>query len=601
MTQDDAICATGRFEISEQTREVIAFHLKTMLSVWLRYFKIDEVLVCPGFEHSSVGLGAYVVREDQCEPAEEGTWDFHELLQTWRYGSPRMVWKSAEHRLVPITESPEGGEPVVLGFVMVRADRIVPEVGFEQLPHLVGEALRSCRRNGVRLFFEERSDLAVKAQLYQLMSSFSEWLGCDHSASILLSRQPLELGQLEQPAATVDVLAERLFFDGAPAGDDEEAPEDKTPEEQGDSCRESARRLVGMVLDVDERSQPTVLTEALARQLAAPQTCCHVFERPADGASADEAPPPWLSREAPQMAIGEWHTLVDRPVARACWMVPMISHTQGAPELLGFVAFYFAQPQAPAPHALALITEIAAQLARVLRHSSIYVLAASKLRIVQQIRHIAEDAIRSGETGEAVVNAYIAKVTALIAEQVEVPSVAIAYIVDQQGERWLRYAHPHGWTRFDQLDIPVDVAVEQRADSGISALAVRLGRAITLAGGHGSGDNLRFKNELFIDEESGSLLDARSPQWSSVDDRSRWSRLSDYYKPARSSAYATLAFPVLYADRALGVLTVEVERSTDWVWWSGLGGQLFWELVAAELAFGFAALGGPQWHALNPG
>ncbi|RDV39795.1 hypothetical protein DV096_04320 [Bradymonadaceae bacterium TMQ3] len=595
MTQDDAICATGRFQISEQTREVIAFHLKTMLNVWLRYFKIDEVLVCPGFEHSSVGLGAYVVREDVCEPAQEGIWDFHELLQTWRYGSHRMVWKSAEHRLVAVTESREGGEPVFLGFVLVRADRIVPEVGFEQLPHLVGEALRSCRRNGVRLFFEERSDLAVKAQLYQLMSSFSEWLGCDHSASILLSRQPLELGHLEQPAATVDVLAERLFFDGEPARDE------LAQEEDGEACRESARRLVGMVLDVDESSPPTVLTEALARQLAEPKTCCHVFIRSEKKASSERGLPGWWTGDAPRARIGEWHTLDERPMARACWMVPMISHTQGAPELLGFVAFNFAQPQAPAPHALALITEIAAQLARVLRHSSIYVLAASKLRIVQQIRHIAEDAIRSGETGEAVVNGYIAKVTALIAEQVEVPSVAIAYIVDRQGERWLRYAHPHGWTRFDQLDIPVDVAARQRVDSGISALAVRLRRALTLAGGHGSGDNLRFKNELFIDEGSGTLLDARSPEWSSIEDRSPWSRLSDYYKPARSSAYATLAFPVLYADRALGVLTVEVERSTDWVWWSGLGGQLFWELVAAELAFGFAALGGPQWHALNPG
>ncbi|TXD39134.1 hypothetical protein FRC98_01650 [Lujinxingia vulgaris] len=595
MTHDDAICAAGRFQISEQTREVIAFHLQSMLNVWLRYFNIEEVLVCPGFEHSSVSLGAYAVRQDSCQPSDEVVWDFHELLQTWRYGNPRLVWKSAEHRLMPVTEGTQEGEEVILGFVLVRADRVVPDLAFEDLPAMVAEALRSCRRNGVRLFFEERSDLAVKAQLYQLMSSFSEWLGCDHSASILLSRQPLDLGQGLKPTATVDVLAERLFFDGDPA----QASDDETS--ANDACREGARRLVGMVLNVEEGAPASLLSEALVRQLARPEACCHVFERREHEGGVGGDLSPWTHREAPEQALDAWHTLKDRPVARACWMVPMISHTQGSPELLGFVAFNFAQPQAPAPHALALITEIAAQLARVLRHSSIYVLAASKLRIVQQIRHIAEDAIRSGETGEEVVNAYIAQVTELIARQVEVPSVAIAYVVDRAGERWLRYAHPHGWTRFDQLEIPVDVAVEQRADSGISALAVRLGRAITLAGGHGSGDNLRFKNELFIDEESGALLDARSPAWSTIDERSRWSRLSDYYKPARSSAYATLAFPVLYADRALGVLTVEVERSTDWVWWSGLGGQLFWELVAAELAFGFAALGGPQWHALNPG
>ncbi|RAL24648.1 hypothetical protein DL240_00110 [Lujinxingia litoralis] len=589
MAENDAGSASRRFELSREGKEVIAFHLQSFLRPWMQFFGVERVLVCPGFEHSLMRLGAYSVSVDACTFDEGLRWDFHELLQNWRYGSPRLVWEapgggaSVQYQMVEVPDRGPSAEGRILGFALVRADMTLPADALRDLKHMTAEALRVYRRNAVRLFFDERSDLAVKAQLYELMSSFAEWLGCDHSASILLSSSPVVVTKEGEGPERFDVLAERIFFEAEGSGGD------------------GARRLVGMAIEAG--GEPTLVSETMRRYGEDPAAPYHAFVRPGDDTDEEsgQTRSGWRASDAPDRELAEWHAIEERPVSRACWMVPMLSNTRGEDELLGYVAFHFLQAQEPTPHAVELISEIASQLARVLRHSSMYVLGASKLQIVQEIRRIAEFQLRGNETGEAVINAYIAGVTALVAERVEVPSLAIGYVVDRGGERWLRYAHPCGWTRFDQLEIPIDVAPQARADSGISALAVRLARPVTLSGGHGSGEGLRFKNELRIHEESGRIADARSPAWAGLRQEQGWRRLSEYYKPARKSAYATLAFPVVYAGRALGVLTVEVERTTDWVWWSGLGGQLFWELVAGELAFGFATLGGPQWVALNPG
>jgi hypothetical protein len=61
--------------------------------------------------------------------------------------------------------------------------------------------------------------------------------------------------------------------------------------------------------------------------------------------------------------------------------------------------------------------------------------------------------------------------------------------------------------------------------------------------------------------------------------------------PARDRAYATLAYPIMFDRQPLGVLAVEVDKSTDWLWWTGFGGHLFWQLVASELSSAFYQLG----------
>ncbi len=135
----------------------------------------------------------------------------------------------------------------------------------------------------------------------------------------------------------------------------------------------------------------------------------------------------------------------------------------------------------------------------------------------------------------------------------------------------------------------VDVPAAQRTDSGVSSLAVRLNRTLVLAGGYGEGDDFGFKNSLFVHEESGRLEDVRRGKLADVGNE-QWVALSDYYKPARQHAYATLAYPITFAGDVLGVLTIEVDKDTDWLWWTGFGGHLFWQLFASELASVFFAL-----------
>ena len=195
------------------------------------------------------------------------------------------------------------------------------------------------------------------------------------------------------------------------------------------------------------------------------------------------------------------------------------------------------------------------------------------------------------ERAHFIIEKLIESVSKLVAEHVDVPSFALGYLVDDKKDRTIRYVHPHGWTRFDDLDLEIDVADDERVDSGISALAVRLNRPVVLAGGHGEGEELAFKNHLWVDEVAGRLFDARAVGKSIEELRAHCRPLRDYYKPARETAYATLAYPMTFSDSLAGVLTIEVEKATDWLWWTGFGGNLFWDMIAREMAMGLCWLG----------
>ena len=44
-------------------------------------------------------------------------------------------------------------------------------------------------------------------------------------------------------------------------------------------------------------------------------------------------------------------------------------------------------------------------------------------------------------------------------------------------------------------------------------------------------------------------------------------------------------------DEVVGVIAVEVDRDTNWIWWNGFGSYLFYRLLANELSSDFALLG----------
>ena len=54
---------------------------------------------------------------------------------------------------------------------------------------------------------------------------------------------------------------------------------------------------------------------------------------------------------------------------------------------------------------------------------------------------------------------------------------------------------------------------------------------------------------------------------------------------------AALCYPIRMQDDVVGIIAVEVNRDTNWVWWTGFGSYLFYRLLANELAADFRLLG----------
>jgi hypothetical protein len=569
----DPIRYTGAPEMTEGGREVLAFHLHRYLASWLEHERRARALVTVGFERSEVESATFEASVARCE-AVEVAWTFEDLCHIYRQGDGRLhVEQRANgghtivYDLVPLLDTPAAGGQarVLLGFGLVDAADVMAPEAISQLALQATEAIRAARRNAMRLFFDQKKSLPIKTFLYRLMDHLPEWTGCDHSASMLMtsSLEAMTLGASED--SRFDFLAERLYDDG-----DGELP----------------RRLVGMSVSPSSPSAG-FLGEAVARQARDPKMPFQVFVRTED-------PDIWRVKDDAEGALSSFHRCEERANESMYVLVPLLADEEAETELLGFVILVYTNPRELAASTSDGLKELGSSLTAMLRYSPLYTLNARKLWILSQTRAALVEAITSADPPRARAESLIGEVTSLIVEHVDVPSFAIAYMQkndDATGQRCLRYADPHGWTHFEHLSLPVDVDPEQRVDSGVSSLAVRINRPLVLAGGRGEGESLAFKNYLIVDEDRGVVLDTRSPQAAQAADESGWVRLSDYYKPARSSAYATLAYPISFGADPLGVITIEVERTTDWLWWTGFGARLFWDLLANELAYAFQALG----------
>ncbi|QDG53977.1 hypothetical protein FIV42_25510 [Persicimonas caeni] len=571
----DAIRYTGAPQLTEGGAEVLAFHFHRYLATWLEQERRARVLVTVGFENSEVQSATFDASIARCEIVEVA-WTFEDLCRIYRQGDGRLhVEQRGEsghtvvYDLVPLLDTPvSGGEArVLLGFALVDEADVMGPDGLGQLAAQATEAIRAARRNAMRLFFDDMKTLPIKTTLYGLMEHLPEWTGCDHSAAMLMtsSLEAMTLGSSGE--SRFDFLAERLYCD-----DDEGAP----------------RRLVGMSVSLSDATAG-FLGQAVERQARDPEQPIQIYVR------SDDDPQSWCAIEDGDDCVPSFHHCEERADESMYVLVPLLAHDVSETELLGFVSLVYKHRRELAASTRDILDELSQNLSSMLRYSPLYTLNARKLWILRQTRAALEEAIVGSNGANARVESLIGEVTSLIVEHVDIPSFAIAYM-RREGDngaqkRFLRYAHPHGWTHFEQLNLPVDVDFGEHADSGVSSLAVRINRPLVLAGGRGEGDQLAFKNYLFVDETRGVVIDARSPQAAGVADETGWVRLSDYYKPARSSSYATLAYPISFGGEPLGVISLEVERSTSWLWWTGFGAQLFWSLLANELAYAFHALG----------
>jgi hypothetical protein len=328
----------------------------------------------------------------------------------------------------------------------------------------------------------------------------------------------------------------------------------------------------------DESSH--LFRQAVQRQIQDPALPYQVYVRGEAG---------WEFEQGGDGAAQNFHGLADRRAEARYVLVPLMGEPEDETELLGFLTLAYRR-DAEIPSGIGeLLASLGRRLSERLRFSPLYTLKASKLWVLRRLRERAAEAVRDGDhPADRRLDSLIEDLSALLPHHVDVPSFAVGILnEDEAGKRQLDYRHPHGWTRLDALTLPVDVPPETRADSGVSALAVRLNRPLILAGGRGAGSGQRFKNFVYVHEERRELMDARSPDAPDAlgEADSGWRPLGDYYKPARHSAYATLAYPITMGERVLGILTVEVDEQTNWSWWTGFGGQLFWEMVADELAW----------------
>ncbi len=570
MSDRDEIRTSGPPTMTESGLEVYGFHLRRYLADGLEEVGLERVFVTLGFEHSRSESVTFEVRSEVSDIARV-EWTFDDLSHAYRSGDGRLRVEQRSgtdeprtFEVLPLLEPSalEEGSPVIVGFLLL------PEVG-PNLPDSVGtfqqragEAVRAARRNGVRMLFDERDSRPVKPVIYAMMDHLPEWFGCDHSASLLMT-STLETMALEASKhGRLDVLAERPYFEVAETATD---------------------RLVGMSLLLDNPGVD-LLRYVVSRQLDRPELPYQIYERRGGGE--------WYPLDGEEAVGGDLHRLEARPDEQTYLFVPLIVRETNETELLGFWALAFRDRLELSEAGAEILQQLGVRLSSLLRYSPLYTLSARKLWILRRTRDLVEQAMQSEGPPAAALEELIDGVGSLIAHQGEVPSFAIGYLrgADEEPGRTLRYVHPHGWTHFETLELPVDVPPDERAGSGVSALAVRLARPFVLAGGQGEGDEQRFKNYLYVREETGDVVDARRSDAEPLD-LDEWRQLSDYYKPARWRAYATLAYPITFGDRVLGVLTVEVEKETDWVWWTGFGGQLFWEMLADELATAFWALG----------
>ncbi|MFB6263093.1 MAG: hypothetical protein ABEL76_05630 [Bradymonadaceae bacterium] len=571
LMRDDSegIQTVGPPVMTDDGLELFSFHLRRFLAS-VSQPPSRPLYVTVGLEGSECRSATFEVGVDDCQPVAV-EWTFEDLCHAYRYSDGRLCiegrdeYEQTVYEVVPLLDRPvTGGAPrVVLGYVVYRQGS---ENGddVDGCTEQIAEALRCARRNAIRMFFDEEATGSIKQRLYELMGHFPEWFGCDHSASLLMTSTLETMALDDSEHGRLDIVAERLFLEDTSA----------------------TNRLVGMsVLPGDESSG--VLGAVVRRQRADPDLPYQVYERVAgDG---------WCAVDEQGDCHADFHRLDDRRDAQMYVFLPLTrSREEGAVELLGFLCLGFRNRVALSSSVGETLASLRRRLSAELKYSPLFTLGARKLRVLQRTRQLTAEALADrAEAENDDPSGVIERITTLVAHRVDVPSFGIGYVDRTEAGGWyLRYPHPHGWTHYDDLDLPIDVDPEERRNSGVSALAVRIDRPCILAGGHGSGAELNFKNHLYVDESQDAIVDARHPEADQLDtSEGDWRPLRDYYKPARHRAYATLAYPISFAGDVLGVLTVEVDEDTSWAWWTGFGGQLFWETLADELASAFHALG----------
>jgi hypothetical protein len=558
---------SGEACLSEAGQQSLFVHLHRFLSPVLRSHSVERLWLLLGFEGSAMKADAIELRLDGAFATDIGV-SFAELAKAYREGGD---WSSSAPKMgrswtaLPICGVAEQGVAPINAFVVSDAQPGLQADGAleGELQRRVNEAVRAFRCNSVRMLFEDAEQMGVKEFVYTLLERLPDLCGVDHSAALILTGSLEAMVMQRSRPGDFEIVAERLFIE----------PESGQPPYE---------RLVGLELG-GEGEEGGLLGYAFEQLRTTGLPGMHVFV-------ADSAERLWLFLGDEERSAPFFATRIARPTQEMTILLPLLANNEaGIQELLGFLSLNFRQPCPLAAGVSVLLEGLAARLARALRRSSLFSLSAHQLYLFERLRE-ASLAVQSVPE-QARLASFIGDVNRRIAESTRIPCIAVGYVVrEAAAEPLLRFVRPHGFTHFGDIDLPLS-KVSDVHQTSVACLAVRLGRALALSGGRHRDGQTVFKNHLWVNEEAGLVVDSRRRDPQTASARGAWRPLSEYYKPSRDQSYATLAFPILFDGEVLGVIAVEVDRDTQWLWWTGFGSSLFYRLLANELATTLRSLG----------
>jgi hypothetical protein len=572
----------GQAQLNPQPLDVVGLHLHRFLAPALLAAGAPWATVdlCLGFEGGSIpGAWLRISGADGPSLIEAGAWPerFASLTQTWRDQgiSPRQpvalrrgtatLYVAALCGDLPsqsASDAPDPSSPII-GFLTATPPPDAPAdphpatlSALASLARCAEDALRAARHNLIRLLFDEGPpNRRTKDFLYDTLALTPDLCGADHSAALILTNHLEAMTLRAATSSEFEVVAERMFFPLDPAT--------RTPE-----------RLVGLVI-AGQGEHSGLLGAAFSQTQRQPLPQPHLFLCDDDDR--------WYSFAEPSQTLPRFSTHAQRPQERMCVLTPLLHQDEhGQHELFGFLAINYRSPQPLSALDLHLISTLAKRLARHLKHSPMFTLSARQMLLIERVRAAYGDSIGQGGAVKRM-EAFIQRINADMIAATALPCFAIGYTCALGNRKALRFIHPQGFTHFQSINLSLEPG-DAITESSIAALSLRINRPLTLVAGSS-------RNALYVNESTRTLRDGRVIDISSLPDAPRWRRLADYYKPSRDHSYATLAFPITLGGEALGVVAIEVDRDTDWFWWTGFGSQSFYRLLAAELAVAFKLMG----------
>lgn len=549
--------------------EILGVHLHRYLMPLLMDHQIPHVSVMVGFEASRMPAVILKVSAYGAEKVD-GAANYAELTAKARnrgdiaapiacsIGGTAMT-------AFPILSISEPGREHIHAFVLTENEKLFSaDILTVALRTRINEAIRSFRHNSLRMIFDECEGDSPCDFLGKVIDLIPVWCGSDHSACLILSSSLESMVLSGVGPAHFQIVNEKLYC----------APQDETKTYENLSSLEFVVRhgensgLIGHAFDEVRRTKTVGLNIFVAD-------------------SEDE----WFSMGEVQKSAHRVATNAFRPAEKLTVLLPLLSVNEvGQQELLGFLSINFFETMPLASLTSRVLETLASRLGTYLRRSSFFSLSAQQLWLLECVREEQTATARlfknaGQDDGGDILDAFVKNINRLMAQSTQIPRFAVGYRrVGADGSDFLRFTSPHGFTNFGKLDIPI--YADEAAGSSLAALAVRLNRAITLTGGETCGGRVDFRTTIYVNEDKGILADSRL-----TDIGEGFTKLSDYYKPTGNGSYAALCYPIRMQDDVVGIIAVEVDRDTNWVWWTGFGSYLFYRLLANELAADFRMLG----------